>query len=198
MRRMRRRPQPVTLGVCLAAISIGACGGSQHTTSAEQQTSSASAAGPCESKARTAMATFLSVPAAQVAGSASVGNNASPQCLWSVKLADGARVTTLVNVETGPQPYFILERTIVEDSQEFSVTALHPGPLSVTRLGLEAAWFPQYPYLMVTDGHVLLTVTVSWAHRPQRLERALAEAVARTYLHTPHGKAAERLTIGYP
>ncbi len=204
--RARRCPKSLTLGVCTAAMSIAACGSSGHKTSTEPRTTveakdgtstSAAAASPCQSKARTAIAVFLSVRAVQVAGSTSVGNNGSPQCLWSVKLA-GARVTTLVNVDKGPQPYFILERTIVEDSQEFSATALHPGPLSITRLGLEAAWFPQYPYLMVTDGYQLLTVTVRWAHRRQGVERELAEAVARTYLHTPHGKTAERLADGYP
>ena len=144
------------------------------------------------------MATVLAVPVRRVTKAQSTGSNGWPQCLWGVKLAGGIRVTTLVNVDMAPQPYFVLERTIVEDSQVFTPTRLIAPPLAVTGLGLDAAWFPQYPYLMTTDGHRLLTVTVTWARQPQRVERALAEAIARTYLHTPHGKAAERIVNGYP
>ena len=127
-----------------------------------------------------------------------MADNGSPQCLWSAALSDGRRVRTNVNVYSGPQPYFILERTIVEDSQVFTVHPQHPPPLAVTGLGLEASWFPQYPYLMVTDGHRMLTVTVGWPHQSQRVKRALAEVVARPYLHTPHGKAAIRVAEGFP
>lgn len=180
-----------TFGVWVTAMALGACG------SAKPATSSASA-GVCPPKAQRAMARFLDVSPAKITASSSTGGNGSPQCLWKVDLADGARVMTTVNVYNGPQPYFILERTIVEDSQVFTAHPLHAPPLSIAGLGLEASWFPQYPYLMATDGYRMLTVTVSWARQPQRVKRALAEAVSRPYLHTPHGKAAERVVNGYP
>jgi len=104
----------------------------------------------------------------------------------------------LVNVETGPQPYFILERTAIENNQTFTAKPTHPPATSVPGLGLEADWFPQYPYLIATDGHRLVTVTVTLPHNPERLERALAIRITLPYLHTPHGKAAQRLAEGYP
>ena len=190
-RARRASPMIVTACICAAAVVPAGCG------DAARRASSA-ASGPCPIKAQSAMARFLALDSRRVAGARSIGNNGSPQCLWSAVASDGAPVTTLVNVYSGPQPYFILERTIVEDSQVFTPSPLYPPPVSVPGLGLEASWFPQYPYLMTTDGYRLLTVTVRWAHHPQSVERALAVAVARTYLHTPHGKVAQRIANGYP
>jgi hypothetical protein len=102
-----------------------------------------------------------------------------------------------MNVDTGPQPYFVLERTIVEASQIFP-SRLSPAPLAVPGLGLEAAWFPAETHLMATDGTRLVTVTVDWPRASQTREIALARAVTRQYLKTPSGKAAQRLAHGYP
>ena len=89
----------------------------------------------------------------------------------------------LVNVARGPQPYFILERTIVEASQVFGAKRLSPAPVSVSRLGLEASWFPAEQWLMATDGYRLITASVEWRGARQSREIALATAATRPYLH---------------
>lgn len=187
----RRAPTSVIVGLCVAVTLPAACGSATHATSS-------ASAGVCPSTARRAMATFLALAPAKITASSSIADNGSPQCRWDAELSNGSRVTTTVNVYHGPQPYFILERTIVEDSQVFTAHPLHAPPLAVTGLGLEASWFPQYPYLMATDGHRMLTITVGWAHQRQRVKRALAEDLARPYLHTPHGEAAIRVAEGFP
>jgi hypothetical protein len=144
------------------------------------------------------MANFLAIAPTSISASPSVGNNGMPQCTFSADVAARGRIQTVANVDTGPQPYFRLERTEVEASQVFTPTRLTPAPESISGLGLEADWFPAYPQLMATDGSRLITVSVDWRSASQGRERTLAEAMARTYLRTPHGAAAERVINGYP
>ncbi|MBV8987784.1 MAG: hypothetical protein JO372_04400 [Solirubrobacterales bacterium] len=144
------------------------------------------------------MARFLAVPTGSVATSASTGNNDMPQCSFTVHLPAGKRVDATANIDNGPQPYFRLERTTVEASQVFTPSRLSPAPEAVTGLGIEADWFPAYPQLMATDGLRLITVSVTWRGATQGRERRLAEALTRTYLTTPHRKAAAALAKAYP
>jgi hypothetical protein len=51
---------------------------------------------------------------------------------------------------------------------------------------------------MTTDGYRLITVAVTWRHKRQRDERTLAIAMARPFLHTPHGAAASKVAKDYP
>jgi hypothetical protein len=118
--------------------------------------------------------------------------------LFTTSLPSDKPVEVTVNVDTGPQPYFVLERTIVEASESFGATRLSPAPISVLGLGLEASWFPAETHLIATDGIRLITTTVAWPGGRQNREIALARALTRTYLKTPHGKAAQALANGYP
>jgi hypothetical protein len=98
--------------------------------------------------------------------------------------AGGLRVTA--NVDTSPQPYARLERTIVESSQQFSAVEL-VQPQPVARLGLDAAWFGDTGAVMTADAKRLLTVTVDWRGAPASRRRGLAIAVARAYLASAPG-----------
>lgn len=193
------------IAAVLAAVSLSACGGSAHAhadappppkppRAARTLTPSQIA---CIAPTRAAMADYLHVAATAIGEAASVGGNAMPQCRFRTRLANRRTVDVLVNVDNGPSAYFRLMRTEVEDSQPFP-NYTHPPAASVLHLGLEAAWFPQYPQLMATDGHRLITVAVTWRHEPQRDDRALAIAMVRPFLHTPHGKAAAAIANDYP
>jgi hypothetical protein len=106
------------------------------------------------------------------------------------------RVAATANVNTGPQPYFVLERTAIEAAQQFTATRMIAAPQAVSRLGIEADWFPAETQLMTTDGVRLITVSVSWRGATQARKRALAVALARTYLRHPGGPASS--ARGYP
>ena len=105
-------------------------------------------------------------------------------------------MTIIANVDSSPQPYFRLDRTYEEAAQVFTPGRLIPPPQNVPGLGLEADWFPMQSQLMTTDGYRLITMSFSWPRATQKQERALGEAVSRTYLHTPHGKTARRIAAG--
>jgi hypothetical protein len=152
----------------------------------------------CAHAALAVMARTLGVEASRVAATASRGSNVMPQCGFSTKLRNGKRVAITVNVDDGPQPYFVLERTIVEASQIFSGQRLSPAPEAVLGLGLEAAWFPAETHLMATDGSRLITTTIEWPGATTKREIVIARSMTRPYLKTPHGKAAQKLANGFP
>jgi hypothetical protein len=183
------------LMICLAPLALAACGAGR---SAKVNRTQSALQATCLPAARQAIARAISVGSAGIGELRSKGNNGYPQCLFQARLPSGARFHALVNVDTGPSPYFVVDRTIEEDAQVFTPKPLYPPPLSISGVGLEAAWFPQYPYLLTTDGFRMLAVTVVWPHHTQRSERALAIAIVKPYLHTPHGKLAERLAHMYP
>jgi hypothetical protein len=169
-------------GVCIAALALGGCGNSSseaHKTA----TRSASASPPpvCLPAARDAMATFLKVAPQAIALAQSTGNNSMPQCSFTVH-ADGKRVELTANDYTGPQPYFVLERTSIEASQMFTANRMVAAPEAILGLGLEADWFPATTQLMATDGIRLITASVIWHGTTQNRRRALAETLTRTYL----------------
>jgi hypothetical protein len=191
------------------ALLIGACGGSSqpaehastrpahehhpHLSAAAQATKTT-----CLEVVRVAFARFLHAPPSAVSERGVVGNDASPQCTFTLVRPAG-RIVALANVYDGPSPYFILERTEVEAAQVFGETRPEPTPVPVTRLGIEADWFPgMQERLMATDGKLLITTTVRWRGSKAHQRRALAIATTRPYLHTPHGKAAIAAAEGYP
>ncbi|HEY8762867.1 MAG TPA: hypothetical protein VIM18_01630 [Solirubrobacteraceae bacterium] len=122
------------------------------------------------------MARFAGVAAGAVRSAAAVGNNAQPECRFVA-----GRLRVVVNVDGSPQAYQRLERTIVEDGQQFGTVRSFAAPIAVPGLGLDAAWVPDQSSLITTDGRRLISVRVSWAARGAP-RRALAQALARRYL----------------
>ncbi len=138
----------------------------------------------CLPDATTAIARVLAVPAGRIAATAAVANNAMPQCTFrAVAGSSEARVTA--NVDTAPQTYLRLERTVEEAVQHFSSAPHSADPQNITGLGLDADWFPDQRQLMTADKTQLLTVTVNWPAGPPARRQALAERVARAYLRHP-------------
>jgi hypothetical protein len=186
------RRRTAAVAAIAAAMLLAGCGHSAPAKSA--------AARPrlpaCVHGALDAMARTLEVRASTIATAASTGGNAMPQCDLRTRL-HGRRVDVLINVDNGPQPYFVLERTIVEAAQIFPVRA-SPAPEQVAGLGLDAAWFPAERHLEATDGRRLLTTTVGWPGAPAAHEIRLARAMTAPYLHTAHGRAAQALAKGCP
>jgi hypothetical protein len=120
---------------------------------------------------------------------AATGNNASPECHFAA-VHGGRRVAVVVNVDSSPQPYQRLERTIVEDGQQFGTERNFAPPVTVPKLGLDAAWLPDQSKLLTTDGKSLLTITVAWRGEKRARQVALATLVARRYLGKPIPKSA--------
>jgi hypothetical protein len=152
----------------------------------------------CSAPARAAFARYLALPAARVATAVSTGNNGFPQCTFSASVASGARVSLTANDYTGPQPYFILERTNVEQVQIFGPKRFVPPPVPVNNLGIEADWFPNRNWLMSTDGIRLITAEVKWPGATQSRQIRLATALSRTYLKAQTAKQGDALAKGYP
>jgi hypothetical protein len=128
------------------------------------------------------MARFLNLGADRITAAASTGNNAMPQCSFDARASHRPGVKLIANVNTAPQPYFVLERAEVEAAQQFTTRRMIAPPEAVTGLGIGAAWFPAERQLMTTDGKKLITISVSWSGVSQSRRRWLAEKVARTYL----------------
>jgi hypothetical protein len=189
----RRRVAVAAAALALSAL-LCSCG---HSAPAKTAATHRHLTAACTSGALGAMARTLGVSASSIDAAASTANNAMPQCAFNTR-AHGKRVAMTVNVDNGPQPYFVLERTIVEASQIFPVRA-SPAPTQVAGLGLEASWFPAETHLEATDGLRLITATVvNWPGAATSSEIRLARAMTTTYLKTPHGKAAAKLATGFP
>lgn len=183
----------VAAAMLLLPSGCGQTSAARHTTSSRAQPARISV---CLPDARRAVARTFAVPSSAVAVAAAVGNNAYPQCTFGVSLAHGAHVQVVANADNGPQPYFVLERTEVEETQQFTAQRMIAAPTPVSGLGLDAWWFPAEPKLMTTDGVQLITITVNWAHATQARKRALAEMLARLYLKDLKG--AQVLAKGHP
>lgn len=194
--RWARAAGGAALPAATTILLLAACGQSStasHTSSARAKPARVSV---CLPKARDALARAFAVPTGAVALAASTGNNDYPQCTFSAHLPNGRRADVIANADNGPQPYFVLERTEVEETQQFTAQRMIAAPTPVSRLGLDAWWFPAETKLMTTDGVQLITITVSWPHATQARERALAKVIARTYLKDVKG--AQVLAKGYP
>jgi hypothetical protein len=90
-----------------------------------------------------------------------------------------------VNIDSSPQPYQRLERTIDEVGQQFGAVRNVAPAVTVPKLGLDAAWLPDESKLLTTDGRSLLSITVAWRLEKQARRLALATLVARRYLGKP-------------
>jgi hypothetical protein len=162
------------------SFGLSACGGSRSLSS---HASAALVQPACRASGRTIVALATQAQLSAVAASKTTGNNGAPECHFGTTAA-GKRVTAIVNVDSSPQPYARLERAIVEDGQQFGTQRTFAPPQTVTRLGLDASWFPDLNQLLTSDGHVLLGVTVQWPGVRAAVRRNLATALARVYLGT--------------
>jgi hypothetical protein len=172
------------LGACLVPLVLWGCG--SHRVSPQARL--------CLPRARALVAQTLALPPSRVATVPGIGNNAAPQCSFRARLQSGGSFNVTVNVDSSPQPYFVLMRTIVEGQQVFTPVRLVPAPVAVMGLGLEASWFPGPSHLMSTDGVRLVTATVSWPKAKQAQEIRFTTALSRLYLH----KSKPSLAHSYP
>ena len=182
-------------GTCLVAAFASGCGSSSTPKHKASKDSTTAHATVCQPVALQAVSQFLGVQAATIKLTPSVGNNTMPQCSFAIPLGGKKHVTLIVNDNTGPQPYFVLERTAIEAAQVFTVDRMIAAPVAVTGLGIEADWFPAENQLMATDGVKLITVTVYWRHTSLARQRAVAVAILRPYLKK---KANQSLARGFP
>jgi hypothetical protein len=189
----RSRSRPIT-SCCPALLIVGllsglalvGCGSSSRSSA----TSTKAAARPkpppvCSPTAGIVIARLAGLGAGALKARATTGNNAQPECHFR-----GPGVSVAVNIDSSPQPYQRLERTIEEDGQQFSTERNYTPPVTVPKLGLDAAWVPDQSQLLTTDGRSLLTITVAWRGEKRAREVALATLVARRYLGTPIPKGA--------
>ncbi len=181
----------------LAALALAACGSAGHA-------GSTTAGGwpaehpVCLRVSLAAIARSLAVPVASISRSISTGNDAMPQCLYTAHRVGTRTIKVLANIDSTQGAYFVVERTIDEAAQTFTYPQRgSPPPVSV-HLGLLASWFPEEQWLISTDGRKVMTVSVDWSGASQQRKIALARAVTAPYLHTPHGKLAQRLAQTFP
>jgi hypothetical protein len=165
--------------ILAAAGLLSACGGQSHHRPVV-----------CVASARPALASHLELPASAVSQAVSRGNNDMPQCLLTARRPAGRPVQVTVNLDNGPQPFFRLERTAVEASQQFGTERLYAAPQLIMGLGLDADWFPDGNFTETTDGTKLITVTVAWPGSSQAQRRALSVAIAHRFVgrlrHNPN------------
>lgn len=166
----------------MGGSALAGCSGSSVSSSHALRARAAAKPPVCLPQAKAVISRFVGTGAQEISQAPSIGNNAEPQCTFRVRGTDGRRLVVVANVDSSPQPYFRLERTAVEQTQQFSTKRLIAAPQSVKGIGLDADWYPNVQQLQTTDGRVLMTLTVTWQGVPQARRRALAVAVARPYL----------------
>lgn len=149
---------------------------------------------PCSFRATRLVSQELRIPPSGLAARRSIGNNGMPQCSFAPRAGADRRFLVIVNVDTSPQPYAVLTRTIVEGQQVFSPVRLVPAPVAVTGLGLLASWFPNQSQLMSTDGVRLIRTTVVWPAARQAMKIGFATRISRLYL----GRSKPGLAKMYP
>lgn len=179
--RVRRQRWLRGRGVTAASVlvlGVAGCGSSVHSRRAARVSSGASDA-ICNPAARAAIAHRLGVGAEMITERRSTGNNDEPQCTFGARRA---RFSVIVNVDSSPQPYARLERTVDEAAQIFSGQRLSPPPQNVSHLGLVAAWLPAASELLTTDTRRLITVTIISVGASQRRQLTVATVAARPYL----------------
>ena len=154
--------------------------------------SSARSSALCQSRAQRLVARTLGLSPSRITATPSKGNNEMPQCSFRAHLPGGKRFDVTVNVDTSPQPYMVLARTIEERSQGFTPTTVLAAPVAVMGLGIEASWFPDESALMSTDGVRLVTVTLRGSRAKQTAKVRFATRISRLYLGRPKPSLAKR------
>jgi hypothetical protein len=162
----------------LTGLALVGCGTSSRSSTASTRAAAQPIRPPvCSPAAAIVIAREAGVGVDALKIHPAMGNNAEPECHFR-----GPGVFGVVNVDSSPQPYQRLERTIDEDSQSFGTQRNFSAPVNVPRLGLDAAWIPDQSMLLTSDGHKLLAITVTWRGKKQARQVALATLVARRYL----------------
>ncbi len=183
----RSRSRPITsyavgvIVVLVAGLALVGCGTSSRSSAASTKAAARPKPSPvCAPAASTVIADNARVAAGELKARATTGNNSEPECDFR-----GPGVSVAVNIDSSPQPYQRLERTIDEAGQQFGTVRNFAPPVSVPKLGLDAAWLPDESKLLTTDGRSLLTITVAWRGEKRARQLALATLVARRYLGRP-------------
>jgi hypothetical protein len=117
-----------------------------------------------------------------IATHADTADSDFPECHFTVHPSGGRVVRVTVEVDTEPQAYGVLDRTIVEAAQIFGPQRYSAAPVNVPHLGILASWFPQEQHLETTDAVRVVIATVAWSKAKARSKIALATAAARPYL----------------
>jgi hypothetical protein len=173
-------PRALLVGMCVLPLAVWGCGSSAKSSSI------------CKAGAQQLVAQTLGLSPSRVTEAASKGNNGMPQCSFKARSAEGRRLEITVNVDTSPQPYMVLARTIEERSQGFTPTTVLAAPVSIMGLGLEASWFPDESALMSTDGVRLVTVTLRGSRAKQTAKVRFATRISRLYLGRSKPSLAKR------
>ena len=185
-----RRVPASLLALVIGILGLAGCGGgagrstSTSTSSASSPgTVAAGAASDRGSVCRRGYAAVLARPGRVSVGRVrlrpATGGNAEPEC----RVSAGA-IRAVVNVDGSPQPYQRLERTIVEDGQQFGTQRNFSPPEAVSGVGLDAAWIPSENQLITADHRHLITVTLLWPHTRETDRVQLARSLARIALGT--------------
>jgi hypothetical protein len=178
---------------CVSVVLLGltGCGTSAQPrrTVPEHRVGAATTSVVCNPAAREAIARQLGIRAGTVSERRGTGSNDEPQCTFGVQ---HPRRSVIVNVDSSPQPYARLERTIDEAAQVFTATRESPAPQGVSHLGLVASWLPASSELMTTDTRRLITVTIDWVGASQRRQLVLATVAARPYLGRFNSRAVQQ------
>jgi hypothetical protein len=168
------------LGVGLVTVACGAAARSAHR-------SSAPAGGvrlPCAARARDVLARAAAVAADTIVASPFTTPSGVASCHFTTRRGTGSLDVT-AELDSAPQAYFRLEREIEEYAQ--NVLWGHLGeqayPRTIPHLGFEADWFPRDGRLATGDGERLITVIVSASPAHASSGEAIAEQLARIYLH---------------
>lgn len=164
----------------LPSMALVGCGASSSSSSTSKKAAAPPKPPVCAPAASTVIARYAKVPSTLLTARAATGNNSEPECHFR---APG--LFLVVNVDSSPQPYQRLERTVCEDSQQFGTVRNFSPPVNVPKLGLVAAWVPDQSELLTTEGRNLLTITVAWRGEKQARKIKLATLVARRYLGKP-------------
>ena len=165
----------------LTGLALVGCGTSSRSSATSTKAAARREPPPvCSPAAGTVIARQAGVGSGALTARATTGNNSEPECRFR-----GPGVSVAVNIDSSPQPYQRLERTIDEAGQQFGTERNFAPPVSVPKLGLDAAWLPDQSKLLTTDGRSLLTITVAWRGKKRARQVTLAELVARRYLGRP-------------
>jgi hypothetical protein len=149
-------------------VALGGCGISSSENALRR---------PCTEKTLRAVSRALAVSPKLVKARAGVGGNGSPQCRYAA-----GRDAVVVNLDAGAQPYFRLERTAVEASQQFGLVRAVAAPLNVTGVGLDAWWYPDEDQFETTDGVRLIMVRVTAPGVSKARREAIGKAAGRSAL----------------
>ena len=166
-------------------------GGSPVTSTLESTTSTGSTKPTllvCVPVARRTIADALEVRAASIHEHLFMASNGMPQCNFVVARAHRggprSKVVVTVNVDNGPQAAWRLMRKLVEASQTFGpVPKGWKPPVLESRLGANAAWYPNLNQMMANNVNrsYLLTVGAIWHHATRAELIALERRTITTY-----------------